>query len=82
MTENTLLLGDEMIWSAQRHFRWQIPVLLSTERTRDDNRAKWKLFHAHGNIPPTLPALNNELFSNLHHHSKRENSKTVKRHSA
>src|ERR1017187_963924 len=59
-----------MIWSAQKHFGRQIPVLLSTERARDDNRVEWKLLHAHGNIPPTLPALNNELFSNLHHNSK------------
>ena len=46
-------------------FGRQIPVLLSTERACDDHRAEWKLLHTHGNIPPTLPALDNELLSTL-----------------
>src|ERR1017187_2675944 len=65
----TRLFPDKRIRMAQTHLRWQITVLVFTERTDHYNRVEWELLYSCRNIPATVFARYNELLSTLHCYS-------------
>jgi hypothetical protein len=63
---------------AESHLRWQVPVLLSTQRTGHYDRVEWEFLHPCGDISSTVFTRHNELLSIPHYHSGAESSKQIR----